>query len=393
MRGPIAFVLVTLTLDAMGIGLILPVMPALIEELTGQDIGAAALWGGVLATVFAVMQFLFGPLLGSLSDRYGRRPVILLSLAVMTADYVVMALAGSIWLLFLTRVIGGITAATQSTANAFIADISTPQEKTARFGLAGAAFGVGFVLGPAIGGLLGEYGTRAPFWAAAALGAANLLFGLLVMPETVKRPRAFEWRQANPLASLESLGKVQGIRLFLLIFFLYEFAFIVYPATWAYFGPAAFGWSPGTVGLSLTLFGVSLAAVQGGLIRIAIRRLGERGTILWGLIFNTAIFAVLAFLGVGWIALALTPVTGLGAVVTPALQGLMSQRIADDRQGELQGAITSARAMAAIFSPWVMTGLFYLGNRNGLPGLAFLLASALIAACLALWTVRRRVAA
>ncbi|MGR3542570.1 MAG: MFS transporter [Hasllibacter sp.] len=390
MRGPIAFVLITLTLDAMGIGLILPVMPGLIEELTGQGIGAAALWGGALATVFAVMQFLFGPLLGALSDRFGRRPVLLVSLAVMTLDYVVMALAGSMWLLFLTRIVGGITAATQSTANAFIADISTPEEKTARFGLAGAAFGVGFVLGPAIGGILGEYGTRAPFWAAAALGAASLTFGWFVMPETVRTPRPFAPSKANPLASLDSLGRAEGIRLFLLIFFLYEFAFIVYPATWAYFGPAAFGWTPGTVGLSLTLFGISLAAVQGGLIRIAIRHLGERGTILWGLIFNTAIFAVLGFLGVGWIALALTPVTGLGAVVTPALQGLMSKRTPDDRQGELQGAITSARAMAAIFSPWVMTGLFWWGEARGLPGLAFLLSSGLIAACLALWTARRR---
>ena len=390
MNRPIAFILITMLIDAMGIGLILPVMPDLIRDVTGGDLSEAAIWGGVLATSFAVMQFLFGPLLGSLSDRYGRRPVILLSLAVMTADYVVMALAGSIWLLFLTRVIGGITAATQSTANAFIADISTPEEKTARFGLAGAAFGVGFVLGPAIGGLLGEYGTRAPFWAAAALGAANLLFGLLVMPETVKRPRAFEWRQANPLASLESLGKVQGIRLFLLIFFLYEFAFIVYPATWAYFGPAAFGWSPGTVGLSLTLFGISLAFVQGVLIRVAIRRLGERGTILWGLIFNTSIFAILGLLGVGWIALLLTPVTGLGAVVTPALQGLMSGRIDDDHQGELQGAITSARSLAAIVSPFVMTSLFWWGEARGLPGLAFLLSSALIALCLTLWTGRRR---
>ncbi|PRY92946.1 DHA1 family tetracycline resistance protein-like MFS transporter [Hasllibacter halocynthiae] len=400
-RLPIAFVLLCLTLDAMGIGLILPVMPALIEELTGGGIGEAALWGGVLSAAFAVMQFLFGPLLGSLSDRWGRRPVLLVSLAVMTADYVVMALAGSIWLLLLTRVVGGITAATMSTANAFIADISDPEEKAARFGLAGAAFGVGFVLGPAIGGVLGELGTRAPFWAAAALGAANLALGLLVMPETVRRPRPFSLRGANPLGALAALGGGggggrsggEGVRLFLGIVFLYEFAFIVYPATWAYFGPAAFGWTPGTVGLSLTLFGVSLAVVQGGLIRVALCHLGERGTVLWGLVFNAGIFAVLGVLGVGWIALALTPVTGLGAVVTPALQGLMSRRMAEDRQGELQGAITSARALAAVFSPFAMTALFWWGEARGLPGLAFLLSSALIAVCLLLWTGRRRAAA
>ncbi|MBT8411390.1 MAG: MFS transporter, partial [Octadecabacter sp.] len=260
-----AFILVTLTLDAMGIGLILPVMPDLIAEVSGGTIGTAAIWGGILATIFAVMQFIFGPILGSLSDRYGRRPVLLISLLIMTLDYLVMAVAGSIWLLFATRVVGGITAATMATASAFIADISKPEEKSANFGLVGAAFGMGFVLGPVIGGLLGEFGTRAPFYAAAALGALNLAFGYYVLPETVtdKIRRPFSLRRANPFGAFRALGQLDGVRRLIFLVFLYEFAFIVYPATWAYFTKEAFGWSPGMVGGSLALFGVGMAIVQG----------------------------------------------------------------------------------------------------------------------------------
>lgn len=394
-RGAIPFILLTLGLDAMGIGLILPVMPGLIREVTGGDLPQAALWGGVLATVYAVMQFLFGPVVGNLSDRFGRRPVLLASLAVMAADYVVMALAGSLWLLFLGRLVGGITAATQSTAMAFIADVSSPEEKSARFGLVGAAFGAGFVAGPLLGGLLAELGTRAPFWVAAALAAANLALGAAVLPETVtdRIRRPFEWRRANPFGAFASMGRLPGVRTLLMLFFLYDFAFIVYPATWAYFGPAAFGWSPATVGLSLAAFGIAMAVVQGGLIRVALARLGERGTILWGFAFNAAAFVVLALLTSGTAALLFTPVTALGAVVTPALQGRMSRIASDDQQGELQGAITSVRAVAAIFSPLVMTSAFYAFTTPPgphLPGAAFLLSAALMGVCLLIWTARPR---
>ena len=394
-RGAIPFILITLALDAMGIGLILPVMPGLIREVTGGDLAQAALWGGILATTFAVMQFLFGPVLGNLSDRFGRRPVLLTSLAIMAADYVVMAVAGSLWLLFAGRIVGGITAGTQSTAMAFIADVSTPEEKSARFGLVGAAFGAGFVAGPLLGGLLAELGTRAPFWAAAGLAAANLALGAAVLPETVtdRIRRRFEWRRANPFGAFASMGRLPGVRTLLLLFFLYDFAFIVYPATWAYFGPAAFGWSPATVGVSLAAFGVAMALVQGGLIRIALSRLGERGTILFGFVFNAAAFLVLALLTSGTLALIFTPVTALGAVVTPALQGRMSRIAPDDQQGELQGAITSVRAVAAIFSPLVMTAVFAAFTTPPgphLPGAAFLLSSALLLACIVLWTAGPR---
>jgi len=327
----IGFILVNLTIDAMGIGLIAPVMPDLISEINGGTLGNAAVWGGLLATSYAVMQFIFGPILGSLSDRYGRRPVLLLSLLIMSLDYLVMAVAGSIWLLFAARIVGGIMAATQATATAFVADISDPKEKSANFGLLAAAFGVGFILGPIVGGLLGEFGTQC--------------------------------------------------------------AFIVYPSTWAYFTKEAYGWSPGMVGVSLAMFGFGVAIVQGGIIRIALKRFGERGTIVYGMMFNLGAFILLTLIGEGWIALAFIPLTSLGAVVNPALQGLMSQRAANDQQGELQGVITSAKSMAMILSPVAMTQIFWaFTTETGpyFPGAAFALSAFLMVACLAVFLTRPR---
>lgn len=389
------FILITLMLDAMGIGLILPVMPDLIGEVNGGTIGDAALWGGILATTFAVMQFIFGPILGSLSDRFGRRPVLLTSLLVMTIDYAVMAVAGTIWLLVLTRIVGGITAATQSTATAFIADISKPEEKSANFGLVGAAFGVGFVLGPVIGGLLGELGPRAPIWAAAALGALNLVFGYFVLPETVtdRIRRPFTLRRANPLGAFKALSQLSGTRPLILLIFLYEFAFIVYPATWAYFTKEAYGWSPRMIGVSLALFGIGIAIVQGGLIRIALRRLGERGTIIYGIAFNFSAFVMLTLITNGWLALAFIPLTALGAVVTPALQGLLSQKVGDDAQGELQGVIASAKSIAMIFSPLAMTQLFWAFTTDTgpyFPSAAFALSATLMVLCMVVFLGRNR---
>ena len=386
-KNAFAFILVNLVLDAMGIGLILPVMPDLIGEINGGSLGNAAIWGGILAATFAVMQFFFGPVLGALSDRYGRRPVLLVSLAIMCVDYLIMAVAGTIWLLFLTRIVGGITAATQSTATAYISDITPPEKKAQNFGLVGAAFGIGFVLGPAIGGILGEYGTRAPFYAAAALAGANFLFGYFVLPETVtdRIRRPFEWRRANPFGAFRQISKLPGVRRLVILFFLYEFAFIVYPAVWAYFTKARFDWSPFMVGLSLASFGISIALVQGGLIRVALKYLGERGTIIYGIVFNFAAFLVLSIVWSGWVALAFTPLTALGAVVTPALQARMSRIAQDNQQGELQGVISSARSVAAIFSPLVMTQIFWLATPETgfqLPGAPFLLSATIMVPCL-----------
>ncbi len=375
--------MLTVMIDAMGIGLIIPVMPDLIQEVGGGTLAEAAIWGGILSTTFAVMQFLFGPVMGGLSDRFGRRPVLLIALVVMAFDYVLMALTSALWVLLLGRVIGGITAATQSTATAYMADISAPHERAARFGLVGAAFGAGFVLGPLLGGLLAEYGTRAPFWVAAGLAASNAVLGWVVLKETVTdaNRRAFNWRRANPLGALRSLGRLPGVTPLLLVYFIYYVGFAVYPAVWSYFGKERFDWTPATIGLSLALFGVAMAMIQGGLIRPVLKALGERGTVIAGHLFSIASLISIAVITSSTWVLLLTPIAAFGGIIPPALQGIMSARVADDAQGELQGALTSASALAMILSPLVMTYTFARFTDADapiyLPGAPFLLAATL----------------
>ncbi|MEM6939434.1 MAG: TCR/Tet family MFS transporter [Pseudomonadota bacterium] len=399
MRPAVIVVMLTVMIDAMGIGLMVPVMPDLIRELNGGTLSQAALWGGILTTSFAVMQFLFGPTMGSLSDRFGRRPVLLTSLMVMAADYVVMALAGSIWLLFAGRIVGGITAATQSTAYAYMADISAPEERTKNFGLIGAGFGLGFVLGPLMGGLLAEYGTRAPFWAAAALAFGNGLLGWVVLSETVvaEKVRAFDWRRANPLGAFRHLGKLPGVRLLLLVYFLYNVAFAVYPSVWSYFGQERFGWSPAMIGISLASFGFSMALIQAGVIRLVVQRLGETGTVIFGHVFAIVTYLVIGLISSGTLALMLTPISALAGVIPPALSGMMSQRTPDDAQGELQGVLTSASSLAMIISPIMMTSTFAYATSPGapiyLPGAPFLLALGLSVIALSIFTLHRNTAA
>ena len=375
--------MLTVMIDAMGIGLIIPVMPDLIQEVGGSTLAEAAIWGGILSTTFAVMQFLFGPVMGGLSDRFGRRPVLLIALVVMALDYVLMALASALWVLLLGRVIGGITAATQSTATAYMADISAPHERAARFGLVGAAFGAGFVIGPVMGGLLAEYGTRAPFWMAAGLAAANAVFGWVVLKETVTdaNRRTFNWRRANPLGALRALGRLPGVTPLLLVYFIYYIGFAVYPAVWSYFGKERFDWSPSTIGLSLALFGISMALIQGGLIRPVLKALGERGTVIAGHMFSIVSLIGIAVITSSMWVLLLTPIAAFGGIIPPALQGIMSARVANDAQGELQGALTSTSALAMTLSPLVMTYTFAQFTDADapiyLPGAPFLLAATL----------------
>ena len=383
-RLPLIFILITVMLDAMGIGLIMPVMPDLIQELEAGDLAQAAVWGGILTAIFAVMQFLFGPIVGGLSDRFGRRPVLLIALVVMAFDYVLMAVAGTIWLLVIGRIIGGITAATQSTATAYMADISKPEDKSANFGLIGAAFGVGFVLGPMMGGILAEYGTRAPFWAAAILAGANAIFGYFALPETVtdRIRRPFSLRRANPLGAFKHIGQLPGLGRLMGMSFIYGVAFFVYPSIWAYFGKLQFGWGPGMIGLSLGAFGIGIAIVQGVLIRPILALIGERNAVLLGLGVDVVAFIALGFVTNGWIALALTPLTALGSIAGPALQGIMSRTAPDDQQGELQGALTSINAVASIVAPLAMTQVFfYFTHENApiyLPGAPFILSAILV---------------
>lgn len=384
MRLPVLFILITIVIDSMGIGLIMPVMPDLIRELNGGSLGNAAIWGGILTTAFAVMQFLFGPTVGNLSDWYGRRPILLVTLVVMAADYLVMAVAGTIWLLFVGRIVAGITAATHSAASAYMADISKPEEKAANFGLIGAAFGVGFVLGPMIGGLLGTFGTRAPFYAAAALAILNAGFGYFILPETVtdRIRRRFEWRRANPLGAFRHVGSLPGFAPLLVMLFLAGIAFFVYPAVWAFFGQERFGWGPGLIGLSLGAYGIGTIFAQGVLIRPILKRFGEYRTVLIGLTIDIIAFASFAFVSNGYMAIALAVFASMGSIMGPALQAILSRAADDNQQGELQGTMAAINALATIVAPLIMTSIFaYFTAADAwlyLPGAPFLL-SALLA--------------
>ena len=275
------FLIMTIIIDSMGIGLIGPVMPALLKELGNTGVSTAAIWGGLLATSFAFMQFCFGPLLGNLSDSYGRRPVLLVSLFVMVIDYLIMGYAASIWVLFIGRLVGGVTAATHSTAMAYMADISKNNEKAQNFGLIGAAFGIGFVLGPLLGGVLGEFSSRAPFFAAAGLAFLNLCLGYIVLPETVtdENKRPFNLNRANPLSALRQLRRINGVGRLLLILFIYDVAFYVYPAIWSYWSEEKFGWGPIQIGYSFAAFGLCMAFTQGYLMKKIIRYIVEIKTV------------------------------------------------------------------------------------------------------------------
>ncbi|MXU65278.1 TCR/Tet family MFS transporter [Oceanomicrobium pacificus] len=395
-RKSLIFIIATVTIDAIGIGLILPVLPELIAMLLTESISAAALWGGWLIFTYALMQFIFGPVLGGLSDRFGRRPVLLASLFVMGLDYLLMAVAGSIWLLFVARTISGIAGATHATATAYLADITPPEKRAANFGLVGAAFGIGFIVGPAIGGLLGTLGPQAPFLAAALLAFANATFGWFVAPETLapEKRRAFDWRRANPFGALLRVRHFPVLAGLVLVFFLFNLALFVYPAIWAYFTIERFAWSTGMVGLSLATYGLLAAFVQGFLIRIVLAKLGERRTAIFGLVMEIVGLVIIAFVTNGiWIFI-LMPITALGNLAGPALQGMMSNRVGDDEQGELQGLLASVASVGTIFSPLMMTGLFriftYEGAAYYMPGAPFLLAAFLTVICLMVLTRIKR---
>ncbi len=396
-RRAATFVFVTVLIDAMGIGIIIPVMPDLIRELTDLPLGAAALWGGYLSFVYALMQFAFSPTLGNLSDRFGRRPVLLISLFTLAVDYLVMGFAPTLWLLFVGRALAGIAGATYSTANAFMADISPPDRRAQNFGLIGAGFGLGFVVGPLIGGLAGELGTRAPFFVAAALAMINFAYGALVLPETLapENRRRLDWRRANPFGAARQIAAMPMVAWFFVAMFLYDLAHFAYPAVWSFYAKEAFAWSNPEIGLSLAIVGVSFAVAQGWLIRFVVPRLGETGTAFWGFVVSIAGLVVFGLATEGWMIYAVIPFTGLGALITPALTALMSRRVPADAQGELQGALSGVLGVTLIISPVLMTQIF--GHFTSaaapvyLPGAPFLGAAVLMALALVPFTygVRR----
>jgi DHA1 family tetracycline resistance protein-like MFS transporter len=392
----LAFIVITLTLDAIGFGLIMPVMPDLLQQVSGGDIAQAALYAGMLTGGFALMQFLFGPIIGNLSDRFGRKPVLLVSLAVLLGDYILLSLAGALWVVFAARLMTGAASSTYATAAAYIADISTPEQKAARFGLIGAAFGIGFVLGPAIGGLLAEFGTRAPFIAAACVAGGNLVFGALVMREslTPDRRRPFEPARANPLGAFRHIGRLPKLGRLLTVYFLHEFAFVVYPVTWAYFGIARFGWTPTQLGLSLAFYGISFAIVQGGLIRPAIKLLGRQGAMITGTVTSIVSLCVLVVVESSFWALAFIPFSGLGGLVIPALRAELSDAVPASQQGELTGAMSSLRAVGMMVAPFVFSATFAAFTAPGasifLPGAAFAISAALNIVVLGILLTGRR---
>ena len=394
---PIFVIFTTVVLDSMGIGIIIPVMPALFAEVTGTEkISDIAIWGGLLASTFALMQFIFGPILGALSDRYGRKPILLLALFVMAAYYLLMGFAQTLWLLFLGRLIGGITAATHATANAYMADISSPEEKAAHFGMLGAGFGLGFVLGPLIGGLLGEWGPRAPFFAAAMLAAANGVLCYFVLKESLKTKnrREFMWYRANPIGAILDLRKFEGIYSLLLVFLLFTIGTSIYAAIWPFFTVERFSWSPGMIGISLTIYGICFAIVQGVLVRPAIKIWGEKKTIIIGFCFEFSAMVTFAFLTDGKILIILIPLASLGVLAQPAIQAILSKSVGDDRQGAIQGVASSLNAIAMVITPITMTWILAVFSdktaKYYFPGMPFLFSALMVLLCLFIISRRKQ---
>ncbi|WP_297735871.1 TCR/Tet family MFS transporter [uncultured Maricaulis sp.] len=393
----VVFIFITVLIDMIGFGLIIPVMPELIEELTGLQADDAAILGAWLMVSYAAMQFVFAPIVGGLSDRFGRKPVLLAALAGFTIDYVIMGFAPVFWLLLVGRILAGIFGASYSTANAFIADITPPEQRAARFGLIGAAFGVGFTLGPAIGGFLGDnFGPRAPFFAAAILAGANFVYGLIVLPETLKpeNRRKFDIRRANPLGSLVQMRKHPAVLVLMCAIFLMLLGHSVYPAIWSYYTDFKFGWGPREIGLSLMAVGLSSAIVQGGLTRILVPKLGEWRAITISLILAVTAYALYGFATTGWMVYAIIVFAALGGIGQPALQGVMSRIVPPNAQGELQGAMTSLQSLSMIIGPLVMSRIFSHYSEEGaavtFPGAPFLLASALTLIALMIGLSARR---
>jgi MFS transporter, DHA1 family, tetracycline resistance protein len=356
----VAFVLVVILLDTLGVGVILPVLPRLVESFVGGDVAEGSRWFGAFVSAYAAMQFFFAPIMGALSDRFGRRVVILTSLLGAALDYVLLAFAPSLSWLFVGRVVAGITGASFSAATAYIADITPPEKRAQSFGMVGAAFGVGFVLGPAVGGVLAAVHLRAPFLLAAGLNVANLIYGLFVLPESLapEHRRKFDLTRANPLGALRRLGASPLLLGFTGTLVCAYLAQQILQAVWALYTQARFDWLPLQIGISLAIVGIMTGVVQGGLVRIAVRRLGEEKSVLVGLLFNVLGFVAFGVATEGWMMYALLVPFSLGGIAGPAIQSLLTRQVGPSEQGELQGSLASLQSVTAIVGPLVATGLF-----------------------------------
>jgi DHA1 family tetracycline resistance protein-like MFS transporter len=365
------FIIVTVFIDIMAFAVIIPVMPKLVAELlhgkpamdaaTPQQlkdmIALATPWSGYITTVYAVVNFLTQPILGNLSDRFGRRPVLLISMGTLAIDFLIMGFAHAIWLLFLGRFLSGLSGATHSTAAAYIADTTEPHERGQAFGMLGAAFGLGFILGPFIGGQLGQFDARWPFFASAALAGINLVYGMFVLPESLDREhrRKFDWKRANAFGAFKHFSKVPYMIWFMLALGLFNFAHWVYPATFNYFAAVRYGWDEGMIGWALGVVGVGSALVQGLLIGRIIKLFGATRTAIFGFVVCALTFAAYAAAGQGWMVFVIIPFGALGGVLGPAMNQIMSARVPKNAQGELQGAIASVQSLSQMIAPLALT--------------------------------------
>ncbi len=382
-QAALGFIFITLLIDVTGFGIIIPIIPTLIQELANCSLSQAAVYGGWMQTTFAIMQFVCAPILGNLSDKFGRRPILLFSLFGFALDYLFTAFAPTLVWLFVGRAIAGITGASFSTAAAYIGDVSTPEKKAQNFGMIGVAFGIGFIIGPALGGILGQYDIRLPFFASAALAMINWIYGYIVLPESLpkEKRREFSWKRANPIGTLLQFKKYPVIiGLVISIFLLYVASHAV-QTTWTYYTMFRFGWDAKAIGWSLAFVGLVVAAVQGGLIRFIIPKLGLEKSVYVGLAFYATGFLLFGLATQGWMMYAFMMVYGLGGITMPALQGLISNEVPQNEQGELQGGLTSIMSIALIFGPPIMTHVFATFTAKNtflhIPGAAMLLGSLL----------------
>lgn len=359
-RSAIWFILATLFLDAIGIGIVFPIMPDLMLKVGADSTADGAFWGGVLMASYAGMQFLCAPIIGGISDSFGRRPVLLLALVALCVDYVIMALASTYWWLLIGRAMAGVAGGTYITATAYLSDISKPSERAANFGLIGAAFGIGFVIGPAIGGLVASIHITAPFWLAAALAGVNVLFGIFVLPESLRdeNRRKLSRRDLNPFGSILDAFRLPGLGLPLILLFLFEFANMVYPVLWAFWTKEVFGWGTALIGMTLSAYGVGIAITQGGVMRFLIPRLGEFRTLIFSMVCATLALIVFGLTASVVVMFCFLAVAALADMAPPTMTAIMANMVPEDRQGLLQGVIASLGSISAVLAPMVMTGLF-----------------------------------
>lgn len=370
-RLTLACILVTILLDMIGVGIIVPVLPELLEDLTGGSVANAAVIGGYLVFTYAFMQFVFSPVLGNLSDRFGRRPVLLASLVGLTFDYVMMAIAPVVWYLFIGRVIAGCAGAAVATATAYMADITPPHKRTQRFGLIGAAFGLGFIIGPVIGGELGEFGARVPFFAAAGLAFANFLFGLLVLPESLPKHsrRKFDIRRANPFGALLALKQYPVVLWLLAVLFAFSLAAQALPTVFSYFTVEVFRFTSSNIGRALGAFGIGFAICQAFLVGPMVKRVGEPPVAILGLLAAIVAFGGVAFSDDVFYLYLFIMIGAISGLAAPAINGVLSRQVPDNAQGELQGAVNAANSLATIIGPLAATQIFsYFTHSADSPG-------------------------